>query len=542
MLQLDVEADAQAGGAAAALHGVGQVALSAEESRLLGGHEDTTHLVRGLDTELLRKTRERLARAAEEEAERAAAASEEDGKAAANAPNAANVKFHSAAAKTVFEVAVRGTTAARQSRAAAMFSRGRTAYAFQLSSDADAAASARGGGAAYDVPSTLQRPRAEWEALEERVLVSADTLVLAKLVQLMSYMRASGERRKASRKKERVAKSMGMTVEAMEAMLRRQGLAEAAAMAGLDNVPGLPGTGSGAGALSSTVAASAAAPVAAPTAPAAPAPPKPTESDDEDIFGDVDGDGYVCEPAPAAPTAGPAMPPPGDPNDYGLEGFEGPAMPAGGAGGGDYGLEGMEDAAGPAMPPPGDAGGYGLEGMEDAAMPAVAAAAAGGPAAVTTSYFEGLSAGTDAAAAQRQEEEKRAVERAAAAAAAAPAALASAAAPSGKKKDKAAPKGALAFGIFSDADDADGGYDFQMDYGGGRGRDDEDAMDDGGKRRHYDRELDSELGKIRGTIKEKHGGKHESAFEAVKEAPPPPKREAEDSAGAAGRRHKRVKL
>jgi len=246
--------------------------VTVEESKFLGGDIEHTHLVKGLDYALLQKVRTEMQKAEREQEEEAAR--EGAGAEAGLKRDACN--YASPFGRQVHQALLRTLRPQRNS----MFLPGRCAFVFDLEEEA-------GGGG--DIPTTLHRSKADWAAVEDQIMASVDGTVLERLIKIMGYLRLSS-----------LAGTKG----------RRLKRKEKAQLLGLAHELGAAAPG-GAQANKTTAKTTTALPPA-------PAPSRAPEGD-EDIFADA-GTDYECKPRPkpqptdegaGAPEQGPAMPAPG---------------------------------------------------------------------------------------------------------------------------------------------------------------------------------------------------------------------------------------
>lgn len=159
--------------------------LSIEKSKYLGGDVEHTHLVKGLDYALLNKVRSEIDKKPDsgDDADGNSRASKED----------QQLSFRTATAKSVYKWIVKPQTVIKSNE---MFLPGRMAFIFNME-----------GGYSHDIPTTLQRSKADCPVPEEMVTVSVDGSVLDRIAKIMSYLRlgSSGKVLK-KKKKERDAK------------------------------------------------------------------------------------------------------------------------------------------------------------------------------------------------------------------------------------------------------------------------------------------------------------------------------------------------
>ncbi|XP_031267501.1 suppressor of mec-8 and unc-52 protein homolog 2 [Pistacia vera] len=165
--------------------------LSIEKSKYLGGDVEHTHLVKGLDYALLNKVRSEIDKKpdAGDEAGGKSRASKEDNK----------VSFRTAIAKSVYQSIVKPQTVIKTNE---MFLPGRMSFIYNME-----------GGYTHDIPTTLQRSKADCPVPDEMVTVSVDGSVLDRIAKIMTYLRlgSSGKVLK-KKKKERDAKGKTATV------------------------------------------------------------------------------------------------------------------------------------------------------------------------------------------------------------------------------------------------------------------------------------------------------------------------------------------
>ncbi|XP_057468221.1 suppressor of mec-8 and unc-52 protein homolog 2-like isoform X2 [Actinidia eriantha] len=159
--------------------------LSIEKSKYLGGDVEHTHLVKGLDYALLHKVRS-------ESDKKPDAGDDVDEKSRASKEDQA-LSFRTATAKSVYQWIVKPQTVTKSNE---MFLPGRMAFIFNME-----------GGFSHDIPTTVQRSKADCPVPEEMVTVSVDGSVLDRIAKIMSYLRlgSSGKVLK-KKKKEREVK------------------------------------------------------------------------------------------------------------------------------------------------------------------------------------------------------------------------------------------------------------------------------------------------------------------------------------------------
>ncbi|XP_057468222.1 suppressor of mec-8 and unc-52 protein homolog 2-like isoform X3 [Actinidia eriantha] len=149
------------------------------------GDVEHTHLVKGLDYALLHKVRS-------ESDKKPDAGDDVDEKSRASKEDQA-LSFRTATAKSVYQWIVKPQTVTKSNE---MFLPGRMAFIFNME-----------GGFSHDIPTTVQRSKADCPVPEEMVTVSVDGSVLDRIAKIMSYLRlgSSGKVLK-KKKKEREVK------------------------------------------------------------------------------------------------------------------------------------------------------------------------------------------------------------------------------------------------------------------------------------------------------------------------------------------------
>ncbi|KAI4335154.1 hypothetical protein L6164_013826 [Bauhinia variegata] len=165
--------------------------LSIEKSKYLGGDVEHTHLVKGLDYALLNKVRSEIDKKPD-------AGDDIDGKSRSSKEDQ-QVSFRTATAKSVYQWIVKPQTIIKSNE---MFLPGRMTFIYNME-----------GGYHHDIPTTLQRSKADCPVPEEAVTVNVDGSVLDRIAKIMSYLRlgSSGKVLK-KKKKEKDAKGKNLTV------------------------------------------------------------------------------------------------------------------------------------------------------------------------------------------------------------------------------------------------------------------------------------------------------------------------------------------
>ncbi|KAF7837593.1 suppressor of mec-8 and unc-52 protein-like protein 2 [Senna tora] len=165
--------------------------LSIEKSKYLGGDVEHTHLVKGLDYALLNKVRSEIDKKPD-------AGDDADGKPRASKEDQ-QVSFRTSTAKSVYQWIVKPQTVIKTNE---MFLPGRMSFIFNME-----------GGYHHDIPTTLQRSKADCPVPEEMVTVNVDGSVLDRIAKIMSYLRlgSSGKVLK-KKKKEKDAKGKNLAV------------------------------------------------------------------------------------------------------------------------------------------------------------------------------------------------------------------------------------------------------------------------------------------------------------------------------------------
>ncbi|KAK8950190.1 hypothetical protein KSP40_PGU001656 [Platanthera guangdongensis] len=152
--------------------------ISIENSKYLGGDIEHTHLVKGLDYALLHKVRSEMDK-------------QEDGEDGNDGNSRAPqddqpVTFRTATAKSVYQWIVKPHTIIKANE---MFLPGRMAFIYNMEDNF------------HDIPTTLQRSKADCPIPEEMVTVSVDSSVLERISKIMSYLRLGSSGKVLKKKK-----------------------------------------------------------------------------------------------------------------------------------------------------------------------------------------------------------------------------------------------------------------------------------------------------------------------------------------------------
>ncbi|XP_073830977.1 IC cytokine homolog beag [Musca autumnalis] len=166
-----------------------------QESKFLGGDMEHTHLVKGLDYALLQKVRSELQVKEQEERERelAAAATEKmEAAAAAERLEAErremedNMNIKGPMARNIFNLIQ--ARRSKEIQRCELFAPGRMAYVIDLEDDENAET---------DIPTTLIRSKYEVPLnREDAATLTTNDIVINKLSQILSYLRAGGRNKK----------------------------------------------------------------------------------------------------------------------------------------------------------------------------------------------------------------------------------------------------------------------------------------------------------------------------------------------------------
>ncbi|CAL1390139.1 unnamed protein product [Linum trigynum] len=153
--------------------------ISIEKSKYLGGDVEHTHLVKGLDYALLNKVRSEIGKKPEagDDADEKSGASKED----------QQLSFRTATGKSVYQRIVKPQTIMKTNE---MFLPGRMSFIYNME-----------GGYYHDIPTTLQRSKADCPVPEEMVTVNVDGSVLDRIAKIMSYLRLGSSGKVLKKKK-----------------------------------------------------------------------------------------------------------------------------------------------------------------------------------------------------------------------------------------------------------------------------------------------------------------------------------------------------
>lgn len=153
--------------------------ISIEKSKYLGGDVEHTHLVKGLDYALLHKVRSEIDKKPED--------GDEYDKKSRISKEEHPVSFRTANAKAIYQSIVKPQTTIKPSE---MFLPGRMAFIFNMET-----------GFSHDIPTTLQRSKADCPVPEEMITVSVDGSVLDQIAKIMSYLRLGSSGKVLKKKK-----------------------------------------------------------------------------------------------------------------------------------------------------------------------------------------------------------------------------------------------------------------------------------------------------------------------------------------------------
>ena len=170
-----------------------------DESKYLGGDMEHTHLVKGLDYALLQKVRSEIVykEPAEDDEEQMESLYEKNAKAIVSDDAAAvadSDKPKSAVARNITAMIQQQLAPDARIVVNEMFAPRRMAYVVELEEN-DAWR------ADTDIPTTLIRSKAECPMDESTTSTSVNDVVIQKLSQVLSYLRADTKRKKAARDK-----------------------------------------------------------------------------------------------------------------------------------------------------------------------------------------------------------------------------------------------------------------------------------------------------------------------------------------------------
>lgn len=152
--------------------------ISIENSKYLGGDIEHTHLVKGLDYALLHKVRSEMDKKDDDE-------DGNDGNSRVPKEDQP-VTFRTAIAKSVYQWIVKPQTTIKANE---MFLPGRMAFIYNMEDNF------------HDIPTTLQRSKADCPVPEEMVTVSVDSSVLERISKIMSYLRLGSSGKVLKKKK-----------------------------------------------------------------------------------------------------------------------------------------------------------------------------------------------------------------------------------------------------------------------------------------------------------------------------------------------------
>ncbi|CAN1136093.1 Suppressor of mec-8 and unc-52 protein homolog 2 [Linum perenne] len=168
--------------------------ISIEKSKYLGGDVEHTHLVKGLDYALLNKVRSEIGKSdAGDDADDKSSQSKED----------QQVSFRTATGKSVYQRIVKPQTIMKTNE---MFLPGRMSFIYNTE-----------GSYYHDIPTTLQRSKADCPVPEEMVTVSVDGSVLDRIAKIMSYLRLGSSGKVLKKKKKDKVKTSTVSNEYGEA-------------------------------------------------------------------------------------------------------------------------------------------------------------------------------------------------------------------------------------------------------------------------------------------------------------------------------------
>lgn len=153
--------------------------ISIEKSKYLGGDVEHTHLVKGLDYALLSKVRSEIDKKPDDE--------DDSDEKSRTSKEERPVSFRTANAKSVYQCIVKPQASCKSNE---MFLPGRMAFIFNMDS-----------GFSHDIPTTLQRSKADCPVPEEMITVSVDGSVLDRITKIMSYLRLGSSGKVLKKKK-----------------------------------------------------------------------------------------------------------------------------------------------------------------------------------------------------------------------------------------------------------------------------------------------------------------------------------------------------
>ncbi|KAK9805368.1 hypothetical protein WJX73_007555 [Symbiochloris irregularis] len=153
-----------------------QHAISVEDSKFLGGDVEHTHLVKGLDFQLLQKVKEELVKPG---------AAGKDARPKAVVEKKQEAKFATPFGRAVFKAVFEE----KASDASISFLPRRLAFVYDLEEDA-----------ANDLPTTLRRSLLDCPKPVETITATVDAPVLERLAKIMSHMRVAGGGKRLKRK------------------------------------------------------------------------------------------------------------------------------------------------------------------------------------------------------------------------------------------------------------------------------------------------------------------------------------------------------
>ncbi|XP_046979254.1 protein Red [Schistocerca americana] len=155
-----------------------------QESKFLGGDMEHTHLVKGLDYALLQKVRSEIQakeQEQEEEMEKLVKTKKE------RKDEEEEMQFKTRLGRNIYRAVFKMRPAERNE----LFVPGRMAYVVDLEDEL----------AESDIPTTLIRSRQDVPALESTATLTTNDIVINKLAQILSYLRAGGRHGRKGKKK-----------------------------------------------------------------------------------------------------------------------------------------------------------------------------------------------------------------------------------------------------------------------------------------------------------------------------------------------------
>ncbi|XP_033834760.1 protein Red [Periophthalmus magnuspinnatus] len=156
-----------------------------QESKFLGGDMEHTHLVKGLDFALLQKVRAEITNKEKEEEDMMEKVQKEAKK---EVEPEEKMEFKTRLGRNIYRVVFRSGQSERNE----LFLPGRMAYVVDLEDEFTDT----------DIPTTLIRSKADCPTMEAQTTLTTNDIVISKLTQILSYLRA-GTRNKRLKKKDK---------------------------------------------------------------------------------------------------------------------------------------------------------------------------------------------------------------------------------------------------------------------------------------------------------------------------------------------------